>query len=49
VKWMTPEVGDLEPFTVDELRTAATKLRPGKAPGPDGIPPEVIRLMVEVA
>ncbi|KAH0817468.1 hypothetical protein GEV33_005323 [Tenebrio molitor] len=49
VKWMTPEVGDLEPFTVDELWTAATKLRSGKAPGPDGIPPEVIRLMVEVA
>jgi hypothetical protein len=47
-EWPRVEIGAVEPFTTDELRTAALKLRPGKAPGPDGIPPEVIRLLAEV-
>jgi hypothetical protein len=47
-EWPRVEIGAVEPFTTDELRAAALKLRPGKAPGPDGIPPEVIRLLVEV-
>ena len=31
------------PFSAEELKVAAVGLKPGKAPGPDGIPPEVIR------
>jgi hypothetical protein len=47
-EWPRVEIGAVESFTTDELRAAALKLRPGKAPGPDGIPPEVIRLLAEV-
>lgn len=37
------------PFTPEELRAAARKLKPGKSGGPDGIPPEVVKAAVEVA
>ena len=30
-------------FPAEELKVAAVGLRPGKAPGPDGVPPKVIR------
>lgn len=36
---------DIPPFTEEELRTAVTSLRNGKAPGPDGIPAEVLKVV----
>ena len=38
----------VENFTEEEIRVACRKIRTGKAPGPDGIPPEVIRKVVEI-
>lgn len=49
VTWNIPVTRNIEPFTVNELKTAASKLRGKKAPGPDGVPSEVIKLAVEVA
>jgi len=34
-------------FTVDELRSAAKALKNGKAPGPDGIPAEILKIVAE--
>ncbi|KAJ3661602.1 hypothetical protein Zmor_005992 [Zophobas morio] len=34
------------PFTTEELLTASQKLKPGKAPGPDGLTPEVVMMAV---
>lgn len=34
---------DIPPFTKDELSVAIERIRPGKAPGPDGLPPEIIK------
>lgn len=34
---------ELPLFTVEELKTAADKLKPRKTPGPDGVPSEVIK------
>ena len=31
------------PFSTQELKAAAVGLKPSKAPGPDGIPPEIMR------
>lgn len=39
--------GSYEPLTEDELRTAAAKLKPGKAGGPDGVPPEATKLLAQ--
>lgn len=36
------------PFSVQELRKAALKLKTGKSPGPDGIPAEMVKLMADV-
>ena len=35
-----------KPFSIQELKTAASRMFPGKSPGLDGIPNEVIRLVV---
>lgn len=35
------------PFTEEELRTAAKSLKGNKAPGPDGVPSEVLKLIAE--
>ena len=35
-----------EPFSIQELKTAASRMSPRKSPGLDGIPNEVIQLMV---
>ena len=43
--WEAQEV-EVHPFSLRELQRAAAKLKPGKAGGPDGIPPEVIRAAV---
>jgi hypothetical protein len=40
-------IENVEPFTEEELQTAAQKLRSGKAPGPDGIPPEAVKAAVK--
>lgn len=37
---------DCPPFTVSELESAAAKLKPRKAPGPDGVPGELLRIIV---
>ena len=34
-----------EPFSLQELKAAASRLSPGKSPGLDGIPNEVVRLI----
>ncbi|KAH0818472.1 hypothetical protein GEV33_004319 [Tenebrio molitor] len=44
-----PPVATCTPFTVEELKAAAERLRTGKAPGPDGVPPEVVKLAVTTA
>lgn len=35
------------PFTIEELKRAAMKLKTGKSPGPDGIPAEMIKLLAD--
>jgi hypothetical protein len=40
-------IENVEHFTEEELQTAAQKLRSGKAPGPDGIPPEAVKAAVK--
>ena len=35
-----------DPFIIQELKTAASRMSPEKSPGLDGIPNEVIRLVV---
>jgi hypothetical protein len=44
-----PPVATSTQFTLDELRAAAERLRGGKAPGPDGVPAEPIKLAVTTA
>ncbi|CAH2107374.1 unnamed protein product [Euphydryas editha] len=39
--------GELSPFTIKELQNAARTLKSGKAPGPDGIPTSVIKIIVQ--
>ncbi|CAH2090177.1 unnamed protein product [Euphydryas editha] len=39
--------GEVSPFTVKELQNAARTLKPGKAPGPDGIPTSVIKIIAQ--
>lgn len=38
---------ELPEVTLDEIERARERLAPGKAPGPDGIPPEVVRILVK--
>lgn len=47
ILWEPPTVQTWDPFTREELATAAAKIRVKKASGPDGIPPEVVRLACE--
>lgn len=42
------EEGDPELFNVAELEVEGEKLKMGKAPGPDGVPNEVAKVLVEV-
>jgi len=42
-----PESDPPLPYTKDELKDAAKRLAPRKAPGPDGIPPEVVKIAAE--
>lgn len=37
------------PFTLNELEDAAELLKPNKAPGPDAIPPEIVKIAVQTA
>ncbi|KAH0811666.1 hypothetical protein GEV33_011125 [Tenebrio molitor] len=41
------EEKDITSFTSKELEEAASKLKLGKAPGPDAFPPEVIKALIE--
>ncbi|KAG5898381.1 hypothetical protein JTB14_015812 [Gonioctena quinquepunctata] len=38
-----------EPFTAEELKNVLEKMKPGKAPGLDGIPMEAIKKLEEIA
>lgn len=42
-------VEGVTPFTLVELRDAGQRIKEGKAPGPDGIPPGVIKEAIHVA
>lgn len=35
---------DVSPFSLDELKEALKNMKIGKSPGPDGIPPEAIKM-----
>ncbi|BET02091.1 Reverse transcriptase (RNA-dependent DNA polymerase) [Nesidiocoris tenuis] len=41
------EVGNIPPFTTAELKAAVRSLRRNRAPGPNGIPSEVLKVVVE--
>ena len=43
----TEPPNDARLFTIEELQTAAKKLKPNKAPGPDGIPAEALKIIAE--
>lgn len=36
-------IGEVAPFTTEEMRVAILRLKPGRAAGVDGIPPEAVR------
>lgn len=40
---------DFQDFTEDEIVNAAKRLKSGKSPGPDGVPPEITRLAALLA
>lgn len=42
------EIADVDPFTLEELNTAAVKMKSGRAPGLDGIPPEAIKEVAKI-
>ncbi|KAJ8970504.1 hypothetical protein NQ317_009522 [Molorchus minor] len=47
-RWETePAEKDIELFTLKELEAAAANIKCGKAPGPDQIPPEAVKIMAE--
>lgn len=41
------EEEDIPKVTIDEIERAGERLATGKAPGPDGVPPEVARMMAQ--
>lgn len=45
IKWKDRGNSPSQPFTLEELNRAITKTPPGKAPGPDGITGEMMRLV----
>lgn len=47
-KQSNPVVKEEELFTLEELQREGTKLKAGKSPGLDGIPNEVIKLVIKV-
>jgi hypothetical protein len=42
------EIADVDSFTLEELNTAAVKMKSGRAPGLDGIPPEAIKEVAKI-
>lgn len=42
--WNLPPIQAVDYFTEEEMQTAASWLRPGKAPGPDGIYVELVKI-----
>lgn len=48
VKWLKQTTDEeLNPFTEEELIDAASKIKTNKSPGPDGIPPEVVKVLIK--
>ena len=47
-QWQYPigEAFDFSPVTLDEIRAAAARMSSGKAPGTDGVPPEVVKIFM---
>lgn len=47
-RWME-DIGDqhVNLFTLDELHKAGRKIKTGKSPGPDGIPNEILKIILE--
>ena len=43
--WEKPQI---TPFDKEELELAAQKMKSGKAPGLDGVPPEIIKEIVRI-
>lgn len=41
------QCGGVPEVTLEELQRATSKIKKGKAPGPDGIPPEAVKTMIE--
>ena len=46
VSWVKQHCKDPPLFTIEELNAANEKTKTGKAPGPDGIPPEVTKAII---
>lgn len=50
-QWNLPSINEAEVplFTLDELLEVLTKIKNKKAPGPDGLVPEVVKLLIKTA
>nr|CAI5839715.1 unnamed protein product [Callosobruchus analis] len=49
-EWEKSEiVSQTNDFTYEELTLAGDRIKPGKSPGPDGIPPEVAKMITKEA
>lgn len=46
-RWATIDREPYRPFDREDLKIAAARLRTGKAPGPDGIPVEAVKALIE--
>ena len=47
ISWAQDEwTGEVTPFSESEIQAAADRIKIGKAPGPDGIPPAVVRIFL---
>lgn len=42
------KIDNIEKFTIEEITNAGKNIKLGKAPGPDGIPPEAVKIITEM-
>ena len=45
---LLPRCEVVQLFTTTELQAAASRVKEGKSPGPDGVPPEVVKMMAKL-